>query len=63
MTPELKPCPFCGGEAVIDGEMYYWVRCKHCKVETRGVNNKVIARNIWNNRVGDTEERMQEDGE
>ena len=33
MRDELKPCPFCGGEAelctkVDDGIAEYWVRCK-----------------------------------
>jgi tRNA(Ile2) C34 agmatinyltransferase TiaS len=58
--PKLRECPFCGGEAVFDGCNFYWVRCKKCKAETRGVITKVIASNLWNKRVGD--ERMVGDG-
>lgn len=36
MTEELKPCPFCGGEAEYHtdngptGEVYGWVGCNQC---------------------------------
>ena len=37
---ELKPCPFCGGEAALEhsseGRGYSYVRCKKCHV--RGVS-------------------------
>ena len=58
MKSELKPCPFCGGEADIDeiagnpdtGEPYAWgVGCKKCNIgwyeETK---EKAIA--MWNRR-------------
>lgn len=37
---ELKPCPFCGGEAEIkeDSDTYFfraWCECKKCHIQTR----------------------------
>ena len=54
---ELKPCPFCGGEARINayGFNQYSVDCKICWVETprkSGVKNAIEA---WNNRVNEEE--------
>lgn len=45
MNIELKPCPFCGGEAVArvspnsrseEGASFYEVRCKKCGVHVTG---------------------------
>lgn len=61
--PELKLCPFCGGEAICDGGAYYWVRCLDCKAETRGVHKKEMAADLWNRRVvDDLLEVMLDDG-
>jgi Lar family restriction alleviation protein len=60
-TNELKPCPFCGGEAKVSG--YYdrdifWnrVKCKKCKAKIKYINhggktspNLAVA--AWNQRV------------
>ena len=60
---KLKPCPFCGAEAVIDGKRYCWVKCKNCKAETRGTATEYGAIALWNTRVGDDlMERMEDDG-
>ncbi|PHS48665.1 MAG: hypothetical protein COB05_05345 [Marinobacter sp.] len=32
MTEELKPCPFCGGEAEMMGDLYPYVECQKCAV-------------------------------
>lgn len=50
---ELKPCPFCGGEARINayGFNQYSVDCKICWVETprkSGVKNAIES---WNRRA------------
>lgn len=54
----LKPCPFCGGEAVAtyDSEYnpkgVYWVSCGRCGAMPRGVfNTEVEAIEAWNTRA------------
>lgn len=71
---ELKPCPFCGGNAiatydpdgVVDSCERKWawtIVCERC-CATSGLTflkKKAIA--AWNNRVGDDlTERMEDDG-
>lgn len=63
-TPDLKPCPFCGGqahicidtEAIIDsyGRLWaYTVVCEHC-CATSGLNySPGRAAESWNRRVID----------
>lgn len=48
---KLKPCPFCGGEAVFRGQTYYYIWCKSCLAETRGSENKEEAIEAWNSRA------------
>ena len=59
---ELKPCPFCGGEAGIYfhsvlNEKYIseidavCVFCKHCDAMTKPFSNKEVAIEAWNRRV------------
>ena len=67
---ELKPCPFCGGEAILGT----WrdehrrlnpsvVHCSVCHVETRIYERNKEAVAAWNRRVGDDlMERMEDDG-
>lgn len=53
---ELKPCPFCGGEAQMDANKYNSVKpddydayCDHCMVGfTRETPEKAAV--AWNNR-------------
>ena len=55
---ELKPCPFCGGEAncnnmgLVDHEdkPLWWVVCLDCKVSTHGDTTKEAAIAAWNRR-------------
>lgn len=50
---ELKPCPFCGGEAEIVNTSVFWAKCKECGAEspedgTSG--SKSGAKDCWNKR-------------
>lgn len=52
---DLKPCPFCGGEActLIDEEGYtpqYSVQCQSCKIETLAFDERAEAIAAWNRR-------------
>ena len=51
MEPELKPCPFCGGEAELMGVTIFWVQCRSCHVETLAVDHEEAAVKAWNRRV------------
>ena len=48
---ELKPCPFCGGEADIEGiPQLYYISCKNCYADMRAYGSKAEAINAWNTR-------------
>jgi len=50
MSAELKPCPFCGGHAIIDGcDGTLWiVICKECNVSIGYKETKEEAIEAWN---------------
>lgn len=58
---ELKPCPFCGGNAVLKHSVFVrfsaFVICKNCGVRTMEYTSnslddaKMLAMQIWNRRV------------
>jgi len=64
---ELKPCPFCGCDAIImdvfipsyEGEngyfqpsiLNYWVECKCCHVATMRYDAEIMAVRMWNRRT------------
>ena len=56
ITPELLPCPFCGGKAKLDGAVnkVFWIRCnnKDCEVGciTCDFETKAEAIKAWNKR-------------
>ena len=54
---ELKPCPFCGGEAEAVYGFYdynYWgVMCKECGCYIGGYEPKEKHIEAWNRRVGE----------
>ena len=56
---ELKPCPFCGGEAEIEmDDCWYWnyhVFCQECKIGTDYYNTADEAIEAWNRRAGEQE--------
>ncbi len=56
---ELKPCPFCGGEAkMLDLRkahlgVFYFVECRErkCQVKTRYLCTEEEAAEVWNRRA------------
>ena len=64
MTPELKPCPFCGGEATTSEKTtdktnafeFGWIGCQKCRCFINYINNargKQEATEAWNRRIGE----------
>lgn len=55
MSNELKPCPFCGGEAEYGANSvqgYEYVRCASCKARTWSCyETKEQAAQAWNTRA------------
>ena len=57
MNKELKPCPFCGGEALVKRNFYgnYYIACNNenclCVVFTIVFTRKSEAVNAWNRRA------------
>ena len=53
---ELKPCPFCGSEPILDmDESWYWewqVYCICCDATQGHFLNKEAALEAWNRRSG-----------
>lgn len=56
MSIELKPCPFCGGHAIIDGcdDTLWIVICKECNASIGYKETKEEAIEAWNKRVEPT---------
>ena len=52
---ELKPCPFCGGEAkVMDMGFPYWVYCTKCYAKVHGGTlDEKDSIEAWNRRARD----------
>lgn len=51
MNDKLKPCPFCGGEAVLMQGYYYGIECKSCFSRTDLYSDTKSAVEAWNNRT------------
>jgi Lar family restriction alleviation protein len=55
---DLKPCPFCGNEAVIKSKpdiygLRYYVMCGKCETKTHIFEKCVDAVELWNKRISD----------
>lgn len=60
---ELKPCPFCGGEAAFLGETRS-IKCKSCGgafICTNPVISFMEVAEAWNNRTGDKKSKGEVD--
>jgi len=62
---ELKPCPFCGGEAEAykkyfanNKPSYVYVRCKNCKASTTNFFYEKNAFMAWNKRPEEFDEDL-----
>lgn len=52
--PELKPCPFCGGDAYMSEDVkfhVFFVACSHCVSRTGNHKSKEYASDAWNKRT------------
>jgi len=57
-TAELKPCPFCGGEAnvvkyAVSYGRVYSVACAYCNCRTGRYSSREKAADVWNRRDGE----------
>ena len=54
---ELKPCPFCGGEARFKGEHFvgepsrYWIECHECPASMEAGDDMEKTIEAWNTRA------------
>lgn len=62
MSEELKPCPFCGGEASIACgsvmSLSRWIECEVCQAEGPLEESNESAIGAWNRRVESTEKEQ-----
>lgn len=64
MSNELKPCPFCGGEAQYSEESRFhisWVYCSNCGAASGYRNTEAEAIAAWNTRADEAPECEQEE--
>ena len=60
MEEKLKPCPFCGGEAIEKepkinakfNELFWVLQCKNCHACIAGTHRR-MNREAWNRRADD----------
>lgn len=60
MSEELKPCPFCGGQAEFNDTSSTWVRCESCGAAIECQVEKKDAAQLWNSRSDATLEKLRE---
>ncbi|MBQ9784280.1 MAG: Lar family restriction alleviation protein [Clostridia bacterium] len=57
MSEEIKPCPFCGGEAELYSGGIKYVLCKECLATSCDFKTEAEAIEAWNRRANDVGER------
>ena len=61
-TPDLLPCPFCGGEGrvVFGQELHYYVGvCKNCNTHSEPRLTEEYAAESWNRRADDVVDALR----
>lgn len=60
---KLKPCPFCGGKAIVDGcdDTLWIVICKECNASIGYKETEQEAIDAWNTRKGETFTKSEAD--
>ena len=48
---QLKPCPFCGGQARLNGSYYFDVECTECGIRTAPSSSDAEVIKLWNTRT------------
>ena len=66
MSDELKPCPFCGGEATVESgysrqNEYIYIQCCTCLIETQPAGDPRTAIAAWNRRSAEPSEEQKQD--
>ena len=65
MSNELKPCPFCGGSAVIDsmgtGRASMKISCEDCGASVESGDTWIDENSAWNTRAEIDSEQEQRD--
>ncbi|MDL2248596.1 Lar family restriction alleviation protein [Tyzzerella sp. OttesenSCG-928-J15] len=51
--PELKPCPRCGGKAVLNviDDVWFLYMCENCLDSYKGEGTEKEAAEVWNRRA------------
>lgn len=66
---KLKPCPFCGGEAILMSRetnyfaTRFFVICDNCHASSKWCKNKEEAAEAWNRRAEQTDTKPIKTGE
>ena len=59
---KLKPCPFCGGDAILYIDCgYYIAECENCEAVSGEHKTAEETLKAWNNRVGKSNKTIKND--
>lgn len=58
---ELKPCPFCGATAILQGKRTFYVECPRCFSTSDKYARPKFAIEAWNRRIDENENNNNND--